>query len=203
MQGHERMGVNVTQMPPAGPFCGVAIPGRRRVRMRREHYGFLTKVKEVAPRAGTLGLALLGIIALSGCHTSWPFDGPAAHVDSALFMTTWRTYLHCRSSMAPEEIRADLQQLNRVAYAVSAKNHSSVFLLPAPIRTLISTLPSRLAVDPQAMSTACALHGSHVAQTAGRPELSVEWLTEVVAAHEGWASRHHAVQADHGLKRTE
>lgn len=191
-------------MPPIGPFFRIAIPGRRRVQTRacRERHGFVTMVKEVAPRVGTLSLALLSIIGLNGCHTSWLFDRPAALLDSAQFMTTWKVYLHCRSSVELEDIRADLQELNRVAHAVSAKNHPSVLVLPAPIRTLISTLPSRLAVDPQAMSAACASHGRDLTQTADQRELSVEWLTEV-AAQEGWVGSHYAVQAGPRLKRME
>jgi len=53
------------------------------------------------------------------------------------------------------------------------------------------------------MAAACALHGGHVAQTAGQPELSVELLTEVVTAHEGSAYGYYAVQAGHRLKRIE
>lgn len=199
-----RMGVNITPMPPVGPFFETATSGRQRVQMRSrcEHDGFLTKVTEVVPRVGMLGLALFSIIGLSGCHTSWLLDRPAALLDSVRCMTGWKVYLHCRSSVVVEDIRADLQHLNRVAEALSPRSHASVLLLPDPIRTLIAAVPSRLAVDPQAMSAACALHGSHVAQTADQRELSVEWLT-AVAAHEGWAASHDAVRAGHLLKRME
>lgn len=194
----------VMQMPLASPFFRMVISGCRTVRvwMRQDKHGSVTAAHKRALRVGALGLAFWGMLGLNGCHTLWPFDQPAALLDSAQFMTAWKVYLHCRSSIELEEIRADLQQLNRVVRAVSPGNHATVLLFPAPIRTLIAALPSRLAVDPQAMSAACALHGSQVAQTAGQPELSVEWLTEV-AAHEGWASSHYAVQAGHQLKRME
>lgn len=71
------------------------------------------------------------------------------------------------------------------------------------MRSLIATLPSRVAVDPQAMAAACALHGGHVAQTAGQPDLSVELLTDVVTAQEGSAYAYQAVQAGLRLKRDE
>ncbi|MEK6804086.1 MAG: hypothetical protein AABZ34_15690 [Nitrospirota bacterium] len=120
-------------------------------------------------------------------------------------MDTWKTYLHCRSSTEPDEIRADLQRLNRVtsSHAVSLQNHSSVLLLPAAMRSLIAALPSRVAVDPHAMSVACALHGGEVAQAAGQPGLSVALLTAVVAAQQGAVNAYYAVEAHQRLKRME
>ncbi|ULA70090.1 MAG: hypothetical protein LZF62_480290 [Nitrospira sp.] len=155
-------------------------------------------------RSGAVRLVLLlSMVGLSGCHITWPFDRPASFLDSAQFMDTWKTYLHCRSSVEPEEIRADLQQLNRVAQAVSMPNHPSVLLLPAAVRTLIATLPSRLAVDPHAMSAACALHGGDVAQAAGLPGLSVALLTAVVAAQQSAANAYYAVEVHQRLKGME
>ncbi|MGA6826149.1 hypothetical protein ACO9S2_00925 [Nitrospira sp. NS4] len=102
-------------------------------------------------------------------------------------MAAWKTYLHCRSSREPDEIHSDLHRLKRVAHAVITQDQAFV-LLPAAVRSLIAALPSRLAVDPEAMVVACALHGNHVAQAAGQPELSMELFTTVVAAQKGAAS---------------
>lgn len=193
------------RVQPIALFFRLVMRSRHLFRRRlcRDSHGLSVGLRGSTPRAGAVGLVfLMSLVGLSGCHISWPFDRPASSLDNAQFMEAWKTYLHCRSSVELEEIQADLQQLNSVAHAVSPRNHASVRLFPAPVRTLIAMLPSRLAVDPQAMSAACALHGSQVAQTAGQPELSVEWLTEV-AAHEGWASSHYAVQAGHQLKRME
>jgi len=196
------MGVNITPMPPVGPFFETATSGRRGAQMRssREHDGFLTKVTEVAPRVGTLGLARLSIIGLSGCHTSWLLDRPAALLDSVRCLTAWKVYLHCRSSVELEDIRADLQHLNRLAKSLVPGDHASVFLFPDPIRALIAAVPCILAVDLKTMSAAGSLDGSHMAQAADQHELSVEWLTEH-AAHEGWAASRDAIQAGHQLRR--
>jgi hypothetical protein len=138
-------------------------------------------------RAGVIGLLLLtSIVTLSGCQISWPFERPASLLDNAQFMGAWETYLHCRSSTEPGAIRADLQRLNHVANLVTIQNQASVFL-PVAIRSLIAAPPSRLAVDPEAMVVACAVHGGHVAQSAGQPELSVELFTAVVAERRGAA----------------
>lgn len=95
-------------------------------------------------------------------------------------MKAWETYRHCRSSAEPDEVRGDLQQLNRFAHAVTAQNQPSV-LVPAAFRSRLDALPSRLAVDPRAMAAACALHGGQVAFSAGQPELSVELFTANVS----------------------
>ena len=154
-------------------------------------------------RAGVVGFLLLtGITGLSGCHFSWPFERPAPSLDDAQFMAAWKTYLHCRSSTEPDEIHSDLRQLKRVAHAVTIQDQASV-LLPVAIQSLLAALPSRLAVDPEAMVVACALHGGHVAQAAGQPELSVELFTTVVAAQKDAASTPYAVEAGRRLNGME
>ena len=151
----------------------------------------------------TVAVGLVLLMSIVGCQISWPFDRPTSLLDSAQFMDIWKTYLHCRASVELEDIRSDLQQLNRVAQAVSMPNHASVLLLPAAVRTVIATLPSRLAVDPHAMSVACALHGGDVAQAAGQPGLSVALLTAVVAAQQGAVNAYYAVEAHQRLKGME
>ncbi|HLZ33352.1 MAG TPA: hypothetical protein VKP13_04990 [Nitrospira sp.] len=138
-------------------------------------------------QAGLTWLLLLtSIVGLGGCHISWPFEHPAPPLNNAQFMAAWKTYLHCRSSIEPDEIRSDLHRLKRVTHTVTVHNQVSD-VLPAAIRFLIAAPPSRLAVDPDAMVVACARHGSHVAQSAGQPELSVEVFPAVVAEQKGAA----------------
>lgn len=193
------------KLPSAELLFRIALWDRRILHMRwsDESYGLSAEVHGAASRVGTVSLLfVMSVVGLSGCHISWPFDRPASLLDSAQFMETWKTYRHCRSSLEPEEIRSDLQQLTRVAQAVSMPNHASVLLLPAAVRTLIARLPSRLAVDPHAMVVACALHGGEVAQAAGQPGLSVALLTAVVAAQQR-ANSYYSLEAHHRLKRME
>ena len=147
-------------------------------------------------------LVLTSIAGLGGCQSLWPFDSSAILLDNMQFMETWETYLHCRSSAQPDEIRADLQQLNRVAHAVTAQNQPSV-LVPAAIRARLEAFPSRLAVDPRSMAAACALHGGHVALSAGQSELSVELFAVAGTAQEGSAYVSYAVEAERRFKHTE
>ncbi len=173
-------------------------------RLCRVSHGLSAELRGSTPRAGAVGLVfLMSLAGLGGCHMSGPFGRPASSLDNAQFMDTWKTYLHCRASVELADIRSDLQELNRVAQAVSMPNHASVLLLPAAVRTVIATLPSRLAVDPHAMSVACALHGGDVAQAAGKPGLSVALLTAVVAAQQGAVNAYYAVEAHRRLKGME
>ncbi|MCC2640764.1 MAG: exported protein of unknown function [Nitrospira sp.] len=197
--------MNLTQRPLARLFFGLAMNGRLKFHqgMCRDSDSLTTRVQRVAPRMGALGLAFLSIVGISGCQVSRPPDVPASVLDNAQFMEAWKTYLHCRSSRELGEIRADLERLNRVtsSHALSLRNHPSVLLLPAAMRSLIATLPSRVAVDPQAMTAACARHGGHVAHTAGQPELSEELLAGVPEAQEESAYGDYIVRAGHRLKR--
>jgi hypothetical protein len=154
-------------------------------------------------RAVTVGLLLFTSIAgLSGCHLLWPFEGPGPSLDNVQFMDAWKTYLHCRSSTEPDEIHSDLHRLKRVEHAVTVPDQVSV-LLPDAIRSLMTALPSRLAVDPKAMVVACELHGGHVAQSGGQPESGVEPGIPVVTAQRERVSAHYAGEAGRRLNGME
>jgi hypothetical protein len=85
--------------------------------------------------------------------------------------------------MEPDEIRADLQQLNRVARMVFIQSQASD-ILPAAIRSRVEALPSRLAVEPASMAAACALHGRRVAQAAGHRDRSEDGFVAADPARE-------------------
>lgn len=154
-------------------------------------------------RVAIVGLLLLTTITgLSGGHLSWLIESPARSLDNAQFMDAWKTYLHCRSSTVPDEIRSDLYRLKRVEHPATVTDQVFV-LLPDAIRSLMTALPSRLAVDPNAMVVACELHGGHVAQSAGQSELNVESVTPVVTAQKGPAFAHYAVEGGRRLSGME
>lgn len=130
---------------------------------------------------------LLSVAGLGGCQISTSYLG------NNQIMEAWSTYLHCRSSAEPDEIHSDLQQLSHVAQEEVRRREVSP-LVPAALRFLFAAPLSRLAVDPHAMAVACALHGGHVAQSAGRPELSVELFSTVVAAQRGASYAYYAAE---------
>ena len=144
----------------------------------------------------------MSIVGFSGCHSSWPFDSSAPLLENAQFMDIWETYLHCRSSTEPDEIRADLQRLNIVARTVATQNEPSA-LLPAGLRSRITAPPSRLAVDPRSMAVSCALHGREVAQSAGQPELNAELSTAVGSEQAGSAYASYEVESYRRPQRIE
>ena len=145
-------------------------------------------------------LCLMSLFVLSGCYTPWVDDASDPLIDNTRFMNAWETYRHCRASSEPDEIWSDLQELRRVAQVVTRQTQPSV-RLPAVIRSWMEALPPRLAVDPNAMTTACALHGASVAQFAGRSELSAELFTAAGAEQEGLSYVRYAGGLNRILKR--
>lgn len=115
-------------------------------------------------------LILVSALTLAGCHLSSP-----PPIDSAGFMHMWKTYEHCRMSADPGEILADVEKLKYISDAVRARQQASS-VPAAAIRPLLSPLPSRLSVDPHALTRTCALHGSEVARTAGQSDVEMELL---------------------------
>ncbi|MDE3042328.1 MAG: multicopper oxidase domain-containing protein [Nitrospirota bacterium] len=146
---------------------------------------------------GLLYLAM--VLALAGCQTTWSFDRPTGPIDHVQFMHLWKTYTHCQSSSDPADIRLDAQHLDQAAHAVKVKSRSSL-VLPAAMQHLISDLPSRLAVDPQAMALACALHGGQVARSVGRPRLAVELFNVVLTKQADAAYGSYVFEASRGLE---
>jgi hypothetical protein len=115
---------------------------------------------------------------LAGCAMT-PRQDDIGFNRNASFMDAWHTYSHCLSTKEPEAIVSDLHALSRFADTVSTNNRARTFgLLPYSL----SPLPSRLAVDPTAMVSACADHGAEVARSLEHPKGSVELLITAVEA---------------------
>ena len=192
--------MNVTSIP-AAPFFSIVLEDRCSAQVGKglDRQRFRPGRRAHATRMRMLGLVFLSVAGLGGCHVSTSF------LDNHQFMEAWSTYLHCRASAEPDEIAVDLQRLSAVSsrHAQSLHNHSSILVLPVAMRSLVATRPSRVAVDPHAMSVACALHGSEVAKAAGLPRLSVVPLTAVTAAQLGAVNASYAVEARHRLEGVE
>lgn len=170
-----------------------------------DHFTLIAYVRLAGERcrAGVVGVLVFTIVtALNGCNVSLPFETPIPSLDNVQFMDAWKTYLHCRSSTVPDEIRSDLHWLKRVEHRETVPDQVTA-LLPDAIRSLMTALPSRLAVDPKAMVVSCELHDGHVAQSAAQAELTVESVTLVVTAQKGAASTHHADEAGRRLNGIE
>ena len=117
-------------------------------------------------------------IVLAGCGTTPRHDDDGFYLNAS-FMDAWHTYSHCLSSKEPEAIVSDLHTLTRFADTVSTNNARRTFgVLPYSL----PPLPSRLAVDPAAMVSACAEHGTEVARSLEQPRGSAELLITAVEA---------------------
>ena len=117
-------------------------------------------------------------IVLTGCAMTPRQDSNVRNHNSS-FMEAWHAYSHCLSSKEPDAIVSDLHALNRFADTASSKNKTRTFgVLPYPL----PPLPSRFAVDPAAMVSACADHGAEVALSLEHPRGSAELLITSVEA---------------------
>jgi hypothetical protein len=118
------------------------------------------------------------IILLAGCAMTTRQGGNGLN-RNASFMDAWHTYSHCLASKEPDAIVSDLHALNHFANTFSTNNTARTFgILPYPL----PPLPSRLAVEPSAMVSACATHGAEVAMSLEQPRGSAELLITAVEA---------------------
>ena len=121
---------------------------------------------------------ITGLILLSGCAGT-PQQEDNALNSHASFMDAWNTYTHCLSTKEPEAIVSDLRTLNQFADKISKKTHARPFgVLPYSL----PPLPSRLAVNPADMVSACAKHGAEVALSLDKPSGSADLLITAVEA---------------------
>jgi hypothetical protein len=117
-------------------------------------------------------------IVLTGCAMTPREDSNGLNHDSS-FMEAWHAYSHCLSSKEPGAIVSDLHALNRFADTAFSNNKTRTFgVLPYSL----PPLPSRLAVDPAAMVSACADHGAEIALSLEQPRGSAELLITSVEA---------------------
>lgn len=121
-------------------------------------------------------LCVLGAVGLSGCVLVSETRTSAS--DNERFIGMWQTYQHCRSSTVPHEIRADLGRLTALTREWMERDQTPSFL-PVQLRSFVSIMPLRLAVDPYALTMACARHAREVAETPGDPDVERALLIAV------------------------
>jgi hypothetical protein len=124
-------------------------------------------------------------VLLAACAVPHRQEAQRPHTKDS-FMDAWHSYSHCLSSKDPEAIVSDLRALTQFSDSVSTISTPRIFrVLPYSL----APLPSRLAVDPIAMVSACADHGAQVARSLEQPRGSAELLIT-------------AVEAQHRLRKT-
>lgn len=129
------------------------------------------------------GLFGVGVMAfVIGC-TSGSSTTKVSETRNSGFMSVWNTYADCRSTSDFGQAVSDLKQLR------SASEHEPVayegFVLPLPTRLerLVSDPASRVAVDVEAMVSACALHAGELALDQGNIDIARDFFVSVIALH--------------------
>lgn len=145
------------------------------------------------------GLVLTGLVA-SGCQTSAP--AKPAGLDNTGFMSLWDTYSHCRVSSDLSEAYRDMRALSQ-ASLVRHRPDGFVLPLPTKLQQLVNDPTNRLAVDVNAMASACSLHAGQLALEQGRVDLAREMFSAVLALHPSEESSYYLVQAKTFLRGME
>jgi hypothetical protein len=133
------------------------------------------------PLSKRLGMGLLGmIIFISGCTTN-----PASQITeirNSGFMALWNTYADCQSTSDLGQATSNLEQL-RAASQLAEGNEGFILPLPTRLERLVANPTSRVAVDVQAMTSACALHTGELAMNQGHIDAARDLFVSVITLH--------------------
>lgn len=124
--------------------------------------------------------ALVAVVLASGCTTGLPSQ-PTDHKNSG-FMSLWNTYADCKSTSDLTQATSDLAQL-RSAIQIAETNEGFILPLPTHLERLVANPTSRVAVDVEAMTAACALHTGELALSQGETDLARDLLLSVIKLH--------------------
>lgn len=103
-------------------------------------------------------LFAIGLLSLNfmGCQSLQPKNSGELALKNHDFIDLWDTYTDCRSGSIPQEMESNLETLHSAPKPMSLDD--SPIPVPKFIKKLSSARNSRLAVDPRAMTAACAIH---------------------------------------------
>jgi hypothetical protein len=133
-----------------------------------------------------LGLGLLGVsvmILVTGCTTN-PAT-PMSESRNSGFMSLWNIYADCKSTSDLGQAESDLKQLRSARVEEPGVYEGFVLPLPTRIERLVSNPASRVAVDVEAMASACALHAGELALDQGHIDIARDLFVSVITLHDG------------------
>ncbi len=133
-----------------------------------------------------LGLGLLGVgvmILVTGCTTS-PTT-PMSESSNSGFMSLWNIYADCKSTSDLAQAESNLKQLHSARVQGPRVYEGFVLPLPTRIERLVSNPTSRIAVDVEAMVSACALHAGELALDQGHIDIARDLFVSVITLHDG------------------
>ena len=126
-----------------------------------------------------LVVGLLGtVVFASGC-TAGP-SSQLTELKNSGFMSLWNTYADCRSTSDLAQATSDLTQLRSAGQEV---NEGFILPLPTHLERLVANPTSRVAVDVEAMTAACALHTGELALNQGQTDIARDLLVSVIRLH--------------------
>lgn len=123
---------------------------------------------------------LVIVVLTAGCTTG-PSSQPTDHKNNG-FMSLWNTYADCKSTSDLTQATSDLAQL-RSAIQMAEANEGFILPLPTHLERLVANPTSRVAVDVEAMTAACALHTGELALSQGETDLARDLLLSVIKLH--------------------
>lgn len=131
-------------------------------------------------RLGLLGVGVM--IMATGC-TSSPSTQLSESRNSG-FMSLWGTYADCKSTSDFVQAASDLKQLRLAQEQEPGVQEGFVLPLPMRLERLVSNPASRVAVDVEAMASACALHAGELALEQGHIDVARDLFLSVITLHE-------------------
>ncbi len=131
-------------------------------------------------KLGLLGMVVM--ILVTGC-TSSPSTLISESRNSG-FMSLWNTYADCKSTSDFVQAESDLKQLRSAHVQEPEVYEGFVLPLPARIERLVSNPASRVAVDVEAMVSACALHAGELALDQGHIDIARDLFVSVITLHD-------------------
>ncbi len=145
---------------------------------------------------GLLGSAFL----FTGCTTT--SSSQTSETRDSGFTSLWNAYGNCKSTSDLSKATANLDQLRSAGGFGQEQDGSFTLPLPNRIAHLVSTPTNRVAVDVEAMTSACALHTGELAFNLGYLEIARDLFVSIIRLHEGQNS-YYAVKAKTLLAKLE
>lgn len=142
----------------------------------------MMKLRNNVRRHLALGMLGAAAVVLGTACTSIPSTQKPESRNSG-FMSLWNTYADCKSTSDLTQAESDLALLRSAGDQGSVAYEGFVLPLPTRLERLVSNPTSRVAVDVEAMVSACALHAGELALNQGRIDIARDFFVSVITLH--------------------
>jgi len=128
---------------------------------------------------GLLGVGMILVVA--GCTSG--LSTQVTESANSGFMSLWNTYADCKSASDFGQAGSALEKLRSASGDGPMTHEGFVLPLPTRLERLVSNPASRVAVDVEAMVSACALHAGELALDQGDIESARDFFVSVITFH--------------------